>query len=1395
MSRLARHARSVTAVAAIIATTLRRGIGLLSAIACLSFAPALWAQATISAPALSLSNAFGDVSKMVSMPALSLTNAVGDSNKTVSMPALSLSNAFGDNTKAISMPALSLSNAVGDSTKTVSMPALSLSNAFGDNTKAISMPALSLSNAVGDSTKTVSMPALSLTNTFGDNTKTIATPALSLTNAFGDAARIISMPALSLTNAFASSIKDLLLPPLQLTAVGSNLPLTTAATTTPNIPNIPTTPGNFSATLVRVTGTAANNSVNPFEPSGLEVAVNVALGRSVTGANLTPSQIVALAPIGGFGVGGSSGNNSRRTLTITSGTLQSVQLGKTFKPLIVQVKLGNGSAAVRVPVTFTLPVTGATASLGPRRVILPVLTDSNGVATLPDLIAVGQAGAFRVLVSTPASTAPVYFELSNTPDGAPTLRLLAGSPQSAIINSDFVTALKVRVTDTANNPVMNAAVKFTAPSTPATATFAGMSSATFVTDASGVATTSLLHAGSVVGAYPVAATLVGGAAAVNFSFTNTAGAPASIELDSSTVSGTPQSTIVAARFANALRVVVRDVAGNPVPNTVVSFTAPASGASMQFNGSHTARLNTGADGIASLSGAAANNIVGSYNVVATVAGITAGVAFALTNRADVPATITATSGTPQSARIGELFQTPMTATVRDRFGNLLAGVAVSFRVTPLTGQLAQGNFSGANIVIVNTDSMGVANAPAFRANTALGMHEVLATVTSIGIPAHFLFTNIVGVPALIVADGGDNQTAIINTSFIAGLAVKVFDAQRNLVPGVVVTFTAPPMSASAIFGTSSGINTNVASVTTDANGRAISPIPVANGSPNLYYVEASFAGGAAPARFLLTNLPQPMPTITLQSGNGQSAAVGTSYSIPLSVAVRQSNGSPASNIAVSFTAPASGPGVAFGGLGGAPNVTVLTDGSGVATAPTAFANALGGSFVVTATAVNIGSVNFNLTNTSLPIPASVAIYSGSGQTTNINTVFGQPMRAIVRNAANAPVAGVTVSFIAPGSGASGLFGLVLGGNGVTDAAGIATAPSFAANGITGTYTVVASVMGLSTPANFMMTNGVVAGPPASVSVFAGSGQFAKVGTAYATTMKAVVRDGSNNPASGVTVIFTAPSSGASGIFSATGMFGTTNTFATTDAAGVATIPASFYANATTGSFDVVATVAGIATPALFNLTNQPAASTFALSIIDGNNQTQTEFGSFACLKVLVTNTALMLPAPAIDVTFSAPTALGIFNGAGAQAMTVQTDGAGVALVCDLTANRNVGAYAVTASSPGATQVSFNETVTAGVQDLSLNFLAGGSLFSGGGASVRLINNWNNPVSGLTVNFRSSAGMSDCQFTGNTLSATAVTNAAGQAGVSFRCSETGPHFFSVSVLGGRFFETTTATIGP
>jgi hypothetical protein len=78
--------------------------------------------------------------------------------------------------------------------------------------------------------------------------------------------------------------------------------------------------------------------------------------------------------------------------------------------------------------------------------------------------------------------------------------------------------------------------------------------------------------------------------------------------------------------------------------------------------------------------------------------------------------------------------------------------------------------------------------------------------------------------------------------------------------------------------------------------------------------------------------------------------------------------------------------------------------------------------------------------------------------------------------------GVSVTFAAPGSGASGTFP---GGNATvtvaTDANSQATAPAFTANGTAGSYEVTASVAGVSTPAVFDLLNvsrdAVIDGPP------------------------------------------------------------------------------------------------------------------------------------------------------------------------------------------------------------------------------------------------------------------------------------------------------------------------------
>src|SRR5262249_7876545 len=91
--------------------------------------------------------------------------------------------------------------------------------------------------------------------------------------------------------------------------------------------------------------------------------------------------------------------------------------------------------------------------------------------------------------------------------------------------------------------------------------------------------------------------------------------------------------------------------------------------------------------------------------------------------------------------------------------------------------------------------------------------------------------------------------------------------------------------------------------------------------------------------------------------------------------------------------------------------------------------------------------------------------------------------------------------------------------------------------------------------------------------------------AFVARLQAKVTDALSNPVSGVTVIFTAPSTGASATFG-----GSSLVTVTTDAAGIATSPIAA-ANSITGSYAVTASLAGPATPATFNLTNSPHSFT------------------------------------------------------------------------------------------------------------------------------------------------------------------------------------------------------------
>jgi hypothetical protein len=101
--------------------------------------------------------------------------------------------------------------------------------------------------------------------------------------------------------------------------------------------------------------------------------------------------------------------------------------------------------------------------------------------------------------------------------------------------------------------------------------------------------------------------------------------------------------------------------------------------------------------------------------------------------------------------------------------------------------------------------------------------------------------------------------------------------------------------------------------------------------------------------------------------------------------------------------------------------------------------------------------------------ATLSPSQGNTQTTAINNAFALPLQ-VTATAFGTPAANVPVTFTAPGSGASGFFaGVGATATAVSNASGIATAPTYIANGTAGENSV-AVTGGNNTPLSFMLTN-------------------------------------------------------------------------------------------------------------------------------------------------------------------------------------------------------------------------------------------------------------------------------------------------------------------------------------
>lgn len=208
---------------------------------------------------------------------------------------------------------------------------------------------------------------------------------------------------------------------------------------------------------------------------------------------------------------------------------------------------------------------------------------------------------------------------------------------------------------------------------------------------------------------------------------------------------------------------------------------------------------------------------------------------------------------------------------------------------------------------------------------------------------------------------GDTQSTTVGTAFALGLSVNTTDFEANPVKNETITYAVTGGGA-----TFSGSAT--ATAQTDANGNASSPTLTAGTVPGPVTVTATTSTNVV-VTFNLTQVVGPPATITINTGNDQSAISDQAFTTPLSVTVADSFGNVISGAQVDFEVTSGSASFA-----GSAITSSNTDNTGTTSVSTLTAGDLGGTENVTAT-VDGTSVSATFTGITITPKATTATAS------------------------------------------------------------------------------------------------------------------------------------------------------------------------------------------------------------------------------------------------------------------------------------------------------------------------------------------------------------------------------------------------------------------------------------
>lgn len=330
---------------------------------------------------------------------------------------------------------------------------------------------------------------------------------------------------------------------------------------------------------------------------------------------------------------------------------------------------------------------------------------------------------------------------------------------------------------------------------------------------------------------------------------------------------------------------VRDQRGKPMSGVAVAWSSEGTAVTVVPLGADSAIITAVGNGAALVRASAGGSAVA--QTAATVS--------------QAPVSITAVGGANQIMVVGSALA-PIVVSVRDRRGNGVAGVRVTFSVTR-----GDGTLSATEGVTDNLGSVSVVWT--LGTSTSTGQ-ELTATTEGIAAPAVIAATATVGPATGIVVIRGNNQTAPTSSWVNIAPTIRVIDRYANGVPFVSVSFSVTQGGGTVYGGSGMTGQTGDFAVQGWALGM----------ESGVNILRARIPGTDFSVDFHATALTP--PTIGVSSGVNQAGMVNTPLPVSPSFVVRDTARNPIPGVRVNFTV------VEGGGTLATPSA--VTDANGIA---------------------------------------------------------------------------------------------------------------------------------------------------------------------------------------------------------------------------------------------------------------------------------------------------------------------------------------------------------------------------------------------------------------------------------------------------------------------------------